>query len=209
MRALGFQRRQFSRTEWNFFSCKAKVEPKVDLITTAGRTGDLILVGEEGVEEPAHSAVLIDIPYFEANSRDEWSGKVWNLHNKLRLELPSPAGREALGYFLKYVYGDRRSLYKFDPTGAQLLQELLSLGDACGVPALCADVTGLVIVTATNVDSWLAWLLKEHGVDIGPIRKQVVQVMKDKLQSGMCWEDLTVEQLSTLAALQNSFLRSS
>lgn len=52
------------------------------------------------------------------------------------------------------------------------------LADACTVPALCDDVVELVKVTSANVDSWLQWLLNDHGpdVDVEPIRGQVAQV---------------------------------
>lgn len=78
---------------------------------------------QEGVEVPAHSAVLIDVPYFEAKLRDDWSGNApRNPHNKLRLQLPCPVTEDALNAFLKYVYGDTRSLYKIEPWSAALLQ---------------------------------------------------------------------------------------
>lgn len=57
-----------------------------------------------------------------------------------------------------------------------MFQDILSLADACGVPALCADVIQMVVVTSSNTDSLLAWLLKEHGVDASAIKKQVIKV---------------------------------
>lgn len=78
---------------------------------------------QEGVEVPAHSAVLVDIPYFEAKLRKEWSGETaWNLHNKLRLELPAPVTKRAIGAFLSYVYGDTRAVFRIEPTSGPLLQ---------------------------------------------------------------------------------------
>ncbi|GAQ80153.1 hypothetical protein KFL_000470260 [Klebsormidium nitens] len=174
-------KRRFSRKNWNYFSNERALQPKTALLEKAERTGDLILLGEEGVEVPAHSAVLVEIPYFEAKLRGEWSGNTaWNLHNKLRLELPATVTKGAIVAFLDYVYGDTRSVFRIEPTSGRLLQDILSLADACGVPALCADVIQMVLVTSANMDSWLAWLLKEHGVDASAIKKQVV---KPRLQA--------------------------
>jgi hypothetical protein len=52
------------------------------------------------------------------------------------------------------------------------------LADACNVLDVCADVIGVVEVTSANVNSWLEWLLKEHGPEAEPIQQQVVQVRK-------------------------------
>lgn len=88
----------------------------------------------------------------------------------------------AIGYFFHFSYHTfsvKRGQEIFRPVRTiflLFLQDLLSLADACGVPALCADVSGHVMVTSVNADSWLEWLLTEHGVDAAPIRRQVVQV---------------------------------
>jgi hypothetical protein len=89
---------------------------------------------QEGVEVPAHSAILIDVPYFEAKLREEWSGTTpRNPHNKLQLQLPCPVKKDALNTFLKYVYGDTRSLYKIEPWSAALLQVSCKVSDDLGV----------------------------------------------------------------------------
>lgn len=78
------------------------------------------------MEAAAHSAVLISVPYFEAKLREEWSGTTaWNLHNKLRLRLPCPAGAETLTLFLQGMYGDLRSLFEVKPESLLLQVRLL------------------------------------------------------------------------------------
>lgn len=86
---------------------------------------------QEGVEAAAHSAVLVDVPYFEAKLREEWSGTTgWNLHNKLRLRLPCAVDPKTLKLFLQCVYGDVRPLYKVEPTSL-LLQVFPHLVVSC------------------------------------------------------------------------------
>ncbi|GAQ89782.1 hypothetical protein KFL_005610090 [Klebsormidium nitens] len=187
------------KPDWTRLRCKKAPETKSALLETADRTGDTVLVCGDSIEAAAHSAVLIDVPYFEAKLREEWSGTTtWNLHNKLRLRLPCPAGAESLKLFLQGLYGDLRSLYEVNPESL-LLQEVLSLADACGVPGLCADVIQLVEVTSANVDSWLEWLLVDHGADAEPIREQVVQVMRAQLRDALQQDPLSVEQLATIS----------
>lgn len=75
---------------------------------------------------------------------------------------------------------DHQNIHKLKevkPIPFSPLQEILSLADACGVPALCDDVIGLVMVTSANVAQWLPWLLQEHGsINVEPIQKQVGEV---------------------------------
>ena len=81
---------------------------------------------------------------------------------------------------------DHQNIHKLKevkPIPFSPLQEILSLADACGVPALCDDVIGLVMVTSANVAQWLPWLLQEHGsINVEPIQKQVGEV---SLSSGL------------------------
>ncbi|GAQ89777.1 hypothetical protein KFL_005610040 [Klebsormidium nitens] len=191
--------RRVSKREWGALQCERAPAPKSALLKSAARTGDIILVGGEGVEAAAHSAVLVDVPYFEAKLREEWSGTTgWNLHNKLRLRLPCAVDQKTLKLFLRCIYGDVKPLYKVEPTSL-LLQEVLALADACNIPDVCADVIRVVEVTSENVNSWLEWLLKEHGADAEPIQQQVVKVMRDQLQSALERQKLTVEQLAAMS----------
>lgn len=89
------------------------------------------------------------MPFFEAKLREEWSGTTsWNLHNKMRLQLPCLFKKEALEAFLTYVYGDARSLYRIEPWAAPLLQVSPDFAPAsfgqpavlCGPPIECSGV---------------------------------------------------------------------
>jgi hypothetical protein len=85
----------------------------------------LMLAGGRGIT--AHSAVLVDVPFFEAKLREEWSGATaWNLHNKLRLRLPCDVSKDALDVFLHYLYGDTQLLYGIDPGASSLKVRLLT-----------------------------------------------------------------------------------
>lgn len=56
-------------------------------------------------------------------------------------------------------------------------------------------------VTEATTTSWLEWLSNEHASDFSRIREQIKQVLKEQQQDVKLWEDLTVEQLSSLSAI--------
>jgi hypothetical protein len=69
-----------------------------------------------------HSAVLAEVPYFQKLLHQDWASKSFGLSNKLEVQLPCDVSQEAVGHFLRHVYGDPQALKKVDPTAAPLLQ---------------------------------------------------------------------------------------
>jgi hypothetical protein len=77
---------------------------------------------QDGVNVPAHSAVLASLPYFEAKLRGDWSGTDWNLNKKLNVHLPCPVNQNVVHAFLKCAYGDVQSLHQIESSDAPFLQ---------------------------------------------------------------------------------------
>ncbi|GAQ88074.1 hypothetical protein KFL_003980090 [Klebsormidium nitens] len=123
------------------------------LLENAFHTGDLKLICKDGSKVPAHSAVLVSIPYFATKFKEDWSGTTWNLNKKLDLELPCPVDATVIQAFLRYIYGDVWSLGELDPSDASMMQDLFSLAEACGVPDLCSAIDDIVIVSNGQISS--------------------------------------------------------
>jgi hypothetical protein len=84
------------------------------------------------------------------------------------------------------------------------VQDIIGLADACGVPTLMDRAVRMTSVTEESVDSWLDWLLKEHGVDVEAIRRQVVQLQRTIFLKSLEWDTLTSEQLCMLRGVRHT-----
>ncbi|GAQ88068.1 hypothetical protein KFL_003980030 [Klebsormidium nitens] len=175
-----------------------KLDVSMELKLATEITGDLNLICKEGAKVPAHSAVLASFPYFEAKLKEDWSGPGWNLNKKLDLHLPCAVNKEVIQAFLKYAFGDVWSLTQLESSDATILQDLFSLGEACGLPTLCSAISEQLLVTAPSASSWLEWLSQEHGYDVSKIREKVKQAVKKRFRTDDLWDGLTVEQLQSL-----------
>lgn len=71
---------------------------------------------------PAHAAVLAEVPYFQKLLHQDCAKKIFDLSSKLEVQLPCDVSQEAVGHFLRHVYGDPQALKTVDPTAAPLLQ---------------------------------------------------------------------------------------
>lgn len=87
---------------------------------------------------------------------------------------------------------------------SRLSQELFSLADACGLLALCSDVSDMVVITPDTAAVWLDFLSKEHGADVGKLFGKVRHVIKERFDKDALWEGLNVEQVSRLEDISRS-----
>jgi hypothetical protein len=84
------------------------------------------------------------------------------------------------------------------------VQDIIALADACGVPTLVDPAVQMTSVTEENVDLWLDWLLKEHGVNVETIRRQVVQLQRTIFLRSVKWDTLTSEQLCMVRSFRHT-----
>ncbi|GAQ82651.1 hypothetical protein KFL_001180300 [Klebsormidium nitens] len=175
---------------------------KASLLKDADRTGDLYIVCEDGTKVAAHSAILIDLPYFEARLKGTWCSETcWNLNRKLELHLPCSVSQHVVQVFLEYAYRNPKALDKVEPSNAEIWQALFALADACGLERLCARVQERVRITDQTSTSWLKWLEKDHASDSSKILLRTRRVVERKLHETTIWDSFTVEQLLKLDEL--------
>lgn len=71
----------------------------------------------------AHSAILLDLPYFEARLKGSWCSETsWKVNRKLDLHLPCSVNQQVVQLFLDFAYRNAKALDKIEPSNAEVWQ---------------------------------------------------------------------------------------
>ncbi|GAQ78541.1 hypothetical protein KFL_000140620 [Klebsormidium nitens] len=172
----------------------APVQFVAGMLQDAHETGDVEIQSKEGTFAYAHTAVLVKVPYFSKQFSETWAKEKWNLHNKLRCQMPCQATNKAITSFLQYVYGNKHAVFEQD---AGTLQELFSLGEACQVNELCRDVADVTSIDSDSLLGWIRWLKGEHVSAVDVIADKATAYVR-RLVETKNWANVSADLLETV-----------